>query len=254
MTSDRPGAGGAALSCAGIRASYGPVQVLFDAGLRVEQGEKVALLGPNGVGKSTLLKVLGGLLRPDDGSVHLGGVDVTRMPTRKRVDLGLVQVVGQATFPSLTVAENLAMHGYTSGSRKRTKEAVEAALAVFPRLHARRDQPAANLSGGERQMLALAKAIVVEPKVLVIDEFSLGLAPVVVGGLIELVRRLNERGSAVLLVEQSVNVALSLVDRVYMMEKGEIIAEESAAELAADPERVRALMLGGHAAPEGAAL
>jgi branched-chain amino acid transport system ATP-binding protein len=241
MTSDEP-----ALACAGVRASYGPVQVLFDAGLRVEQGEMVALLGPNGVGKSTLLKVIGGLLRPDDGTVHLGGVDVTTMPTGKRVGLGLCQVVGQATFPSLTVAENLTMHGYTS-SRRWTKEAVEAALAVFPRLHARRNQPASNLSGGERQMLALAKAIVVDPKVLVIDEFSLGLAPVVVGGLMELVRGLNERGSAVLLVEQSVNVALSLVDRVYMMEKGEIIAEETAGALAADPERVRALMLGGHA-------
>jgi len=248
MTSDVMAAGAAALSCSGIRASYGPVQVLFDAGLRVEQGEMVALLGPNGVGKSTLLKVIGGLLRPDDGTVHLGGVDVTTWSTRKRVGSGLCQVVGQATFPSLSVTENLAMHGYASGNRKWTKEAVEAALAVFPRLHARRDQPAANLSGGERQMLALAKAIVVEPKVLVIDEFSLGLAPVVVGGLMELVRRLNDRGSAVLLVEQSVNVALSLVDRVYMMEKGEIIAEESAAALAGDPERVRSLMLGGHVA------
>ncbi|WP_244932139.1 ABC transporter ATP-binding protein [Nocardioides sp. W7] len=242
------GPGAPALACAGIRASYGPVQVLFDAGLSVEQGEMVALLGPNGVGKSTLLKVIGGLLSPDEGSVHLGGVDVTRMGTRKRVGLGLCQVVGQATFPSLSVTENLAMHGYTSGSRKWTKEAVEAALTVFPRLHARRDQPASTLSGGERQMLALAKAIVNEPKVLVIDEFSLGLAPVVVGGLMELVRRLNQRGSAVLLVEQSVNVALSLVHRVYMMEKGEIIAEESAASLAADPEQVRTLMLGGHTA------
>ena len=248
MTSEswRPDA--PALECSGIRASYGPVQVLFDTGLRVEQGEMVALLGPNGVGKSTLLKVIGGLLRPTEGSVHIGGVDVTGLPTRKRVDLGLCQVVGQATFPSLSVTENLTMHGFTSGSRAWTKEAVEAALAVFPRLHARRDQPASNLSGGERQMLALAKAIVSEPRVLVIDEFSLGLAPVVVGGLMELVRRLNERGSAVLLVEQSVNVALSLVDRVYMMEKGEIIAEDAAATLAADPDRVRALMLGGHVA------
>ncbi|HTW14499.1 MAG TPA: ABC transporter ATP-binding protein [Nocardioides sp.] len=253
MTSDLndsgTGTGSApALACSGIRASYGPVQVLFDAGLVVEQGEMVALLGPNGVGKSTLLKVIGGLLRPDAGTVSLGGVDVTSLATRKRVGMGLCQVVGQATFPSLSVTENLSMHGYTSGDRKWTKEAVEAALAVFPRLHARRDQPASTLSGGERQMLALAKSIVSEPKVLVIDEFSLGLAPVVVGGLMELVRRLNERGSAILLVEQSVNVALSLVDRVYMMEKGEIIAEESAATLAADPERVRTLMLGGHAA------
>lgn len=241
----------AALACAGIRASYGPVQVLFDAGLVVEQGEMVALLGPNGVGKSTLLKVIGGLLRPDAGTVHLGGLDVTTQSTRKRVGRGLCQVVGQATFPSMTVAENLAMHAFSSTERRWTKDSVEAALAVFPRLHARRNQPAANLSGGERQMLALAKAIVVEPKVLVIDEFSLGLAPVVVGGLLDLVRRLNERGSAVLVVEQSVNVALSLVDRVYMMEKGEIIAEEQASVLAADPDRVRTLMLGGHVAVPG---
>lgn len=243
MTSATP-----ALSCSGIRASYGPVQVLFDAGLTVGAGEMVALLGPNGVGKSTLLKVIGGLLKPDTGTVHLGGVDVTALPTRKRVGQGLCQVVGQATFPSLTVTENLTMHGYAATDRRWTKDAVEAALAVFPRLHARRHQPASTLSGGERQMLALAKAIVADPKVLVIDEFSLGLAPVVVGGLMDLVRRLNERGSAVLVVEQSVNVALSLVDRVYMMEKGEIIAEERASELAADPERVKALMLGGHAA------
>jgi branched-chain amino acid transport system ATP-binding protein len=237
-----------ALACSGIRASYGPVQVLFDAGLTVERGEMVALLGPNGVGKSTLLKVIAGLLKPDAGSVHIGGADVTGHPTRKRVDLGLCQVVGQASFPTLTVVENLTMHGYSTKEKRWTKDAVEAALTVFPRLHARRNQPAANLSGGERQMLALAKAIVVEPEVLVIDEFSLGLAPVVVGGLMDLVRRLNERGSAVLLVEQSVNVALALVDRVYMMEKGEIIAEERAADLAGDPERVRTLMLGGHAA------
>jgi branched-chain amino acid transport system ATP-binding protein len=240
-----------ALSCSGIRASYGPVQVLFDAGLTVAQGEMVALLGPNGVGKSTLLKVISGLIRPDAGTVTLQGVDVTSYAARKRVGLGLCQVVGQATFPSLTVTENLTMHGYSNKDQRWTRDAVEAALAVFPRLHARRNQPAANLSGGERQMLALAKTIVVDPKVLVNDEFSLGLAPVVVGGLMDLVRRLNERGSSVLVVEQSVNVALSLVDRVYMMEKGEIIAEETASDLAADPERVRTLMLGGHVAVGG---
>lgn len=235
-----------ALQVDGICASYGHVQVLFDASLTVRPGEMVALLGPNGVGKSTLLKVVAGLLPATAGTLRLGGVDVTGLPARKRVDLGLCQVVGQATFGSLTVAENLTMHGYASRDRRWRREAVEAALAVFPRLDARKDQPASTLSGGERQMLALAKSIVQDPRILVVDEFSLGLAPVVVGGLLELVRRLNERGTAVLLVEQSVNVALSLVDRVYMMEKGTIIAEESAAELQADPERLRALMLGGH--------
>ncbi|KHL15796.1 branched-chain amino acid transport system ATP-binding protein [Mumia flava] len=235
------------LACEGVACSYGQVQVLFDAGLHVEQGEMVALLGPNGVGKSTLLKVIGGLLAPDAGSVSIQGVDVTRAPTRERIERGLAQVVGQATFGSLTVAENLRVHAYTIDDQAWAREAVDAALTVFPRLHARRDQPASTLSGGERQMLALAKAIVQSPRVLVVDEFSLGLAPVVVGGLLELVRRLNARGTAVLMVEQSVNVALALVDRAYFMEKGRIVACESAPELAAEPERVRALMLGGHA-------
>lgn len=241
-----PRAGGAALTVEGVQCSYGQVQVLFDTSLVVEQGEMVALLGPNGVGKSTTLKVIAGLLKPDAGIVRLGGVDVTAAPTRERIARGLGQVVGQATFSSLTVTENLRMHAYTIDDRAWAQESVDAALAIFPRLYARRDQAASTLSGGERQMLALAKAIVQDPRILVVDEFSLGLAPVVVGGLIELVRRLNERGTAVLLVEQSVNVALSLVDRAYFMEKGQIVACESAADLASDPDRVRDLMLGGH--------
>jgi branched-chain amino acid transport system ATP-binding protein len=231
-----------------ISASYGPVQVLFGASLTVEQGEMVALLGPNGVGKSTTLRVIGGLLKPDAGSVYLGGIEATTWAPRKRVEAGLSQVIGQAAFGSLTVVDNLTMHGYANKDKKWVSESVEAALAIFPRLNARRNQAASTLSGGERQMLALAKAIVNDPKLLVIDEFSLGLAPVVVGGLCELVRRLNERGTSVLVVEQSVNVALSLVHRAYVMEKGEIIAEESAAVLAADPDRIRTLMLGGHVA------
>lgn len=236
-----------ALVADGIRASYGPLQVLFDTSIHVERGEMVALLGPNGVGKSTLLKVIGGLLTPDAGHVSILGTDVTTASTRKRVEAGLCQVVGQCSFSSLTVAENLLMHGFANSDRKWVKEATEAALAVFPRLHARRNQPASTLSGGERQMLALAKTIVGDPKVLVVDEFSLGLAPVVVGGLMDLVRRLNARGASILLVEQSVNVALTLVHRAYVMEKGTIIAEDDAAVLAADPDRVAALMLGGHA-------
>lgn len=236
------------LEVRGIQAGYGQVQVLFDAGLEVRPGEMVALLGPNGVGKSTLLRVIAGLLRPTAGAVHLAGLDVTRADTRERVERGLCQVVGQSTFGSLSVAENLRMHAYRTPDRAWAEESVEAALAVFPRLFARRDQAASTLSGGERQMLALAKAIVQDPRILVVDEFSLGLAPVVVGGLLDLVRRLNDRGASVLLVEQSVNVALSLVHRAYVMEKGRIVAEEDAATLAADPERVRTLMLGGHVA------
>lgn len=235
-----------ALEVSGIQCSYGQVQVLFDASLHVEQGEMVALLGPNGVGKSTLLKVIGGLLRPSAGSVVLGGIDVTAASTRQRIGHGLCQVVGQSSFGSLTVAENLRMHIYGVTDRDWARESMDAALAIFPRLNARRDAPASTLSGGERQMLALSKAVMQDPTILVIDEFSLGLAPVVVGGLVDLVRKLNERGTAVLVVEQSVNVALSMVNRAYVMEKGRIVAEDTAAALAADPERVQALMLGGH--------
>ena len=221
--------------------------MLFDTSLWVGHGEMVALIGPNGVGKSTLLKVIGGLLRPDAGTVRINGVDMTTPSSRKRVEAGLCQIVGQSSFRTMTVVENLRMHGYAAKDKKWVHEATEAALAIFPRLDARRNQPASTLSGGERQMLALAKTIVGDPKILVVDEFSLGLAPVVVGGLMELVRRLNERGTSVLLVEQSVNVALSLVHRAYVMEKGMVIAEERAAVLAADPDRIQALMLGGHA-------
>jgi len=236
-----------ALAVEEISASYGPLQVLFDTSLWVGHGEMVALMGPNGVGKSTLLKVIGGLLRPDAGTVRINGVDMTTASSRKRVEAGLCQIVGQSSFRTMTVVENLRMHGYAAKDKKWVHEATEAALAIFPRLDARRNQPASTLSGGERQMLALAKTIVGDPRILVVDEFSLGLAPVVVGGLMELVRRLNERGTSVLLVEQSVNVALSLVHRAYVMEKGMVIAEERASVLAADPDRIQALMLGGHA-------
>ena len=236
-----------ALAVEKICASYGPLQVLFDTSLWVGHGEMVALMGPNGVGKSTLLKVIGGLLRPDSGTVRINGVDMTTASSRKRVEAGLCQIVGQSSFRTMTVVENLRMHGYAAKDKKWVHEATEAALAIFPRLDARRNQPASTLSGGERQMLALAKTIVGDPRILVVDEFSLGLAPVVVGGLMELVRRLNERGTSVLLVEQSVNVALSLVHRAYVMEKGMVIAEERASVLAADPDRIQALMLGGHA-------
>jgi len=236
-----------ALAVEEICASYGPLQVLFDTSLWVGHGEMVALMGPNGVGKSTLLKVIGGLLRPDAGTVRMNGVDMTTASSRKRVEAGLCQIVGQSSFRTMTVVENLRMHGYAAKDKKWVHEATEAALAIFPRLDARRNQPASTLSGGERQMLALAKTIVGDPRILVVDEFSLGLAPVVVGGLMELVRRLNERGTSVLLVEQSVNVALSLVHRAYVMEKGMVIAEERASVLAADPDRIQALMLGGHA-------
>ncbi|WP_327011217.1 ABC transporter ATP-binding protein [Dactylosporangium sp. NBC_01737] len=237
-----------AIACTGVDASYGPVQVLYGVGVHVGDGEMVGVCGPNGVGKTTLVRVLAGLQRPGTGRVLLAGRDITAVPAARRVRLGLSTVVGQQAFGSLTVTENLRMYGYTVSRRDgRLRRAVDGAFAVFPRLYERRDQPASTLSGGERQMLVLAKTLIQRPRVLLIDEFSLGLAPVVVGGLLEMVRRLNRLGTALLVVEQSVNVALSLVDRVYFMEKGTIVAEHTSAHLADQPGLVQSLMLGGHA-------
>ncbi len=241
--------GPAVLEARTLNYSYGSVQVLFDVDLRVEEGELVALLGPNGVGKTTLLRALSGLARPSSGQVILGGEDVTRLGAARRVPLGLSEIVGgQAVFGSMTVAENLRMYGFTLGRDKSAVDAgTEAAFEVFPRLSERRNQLASTLSGGEQQMLGLSKALMLKPKVLLVDEFSLGLAPVVVGELMALVRRLNAEGTAILLVEQSVNVALSLARRVYFMEKGRIVYQGLAEELRERPDLVAELTLGGHA-------
>ncbi len=235
-----------ALRASGIEAAYGPVRALFGVDLRVAPGELVGLCGPNGVGKSTLLRVLSGLHRPAAGRIELDGQDVTGTSAVRRVRLGLSTVVGQAAFGSLSVLDNLRLHGYALPAAQ-VRDAVDAALAVFPRLAQRAGQPASTLSGGERQMLALARALVQRPRVLLVDELSLGLAPIVVGGLLEMLRRLHATGMSILVVEQSVNVALSLVDRVYFMERGTIAAEHRPQELAARPELVRSLVLGGHA-------
>ncbi|GIE36946.1 ABC transporter ATP-binding protein [Actinoplanes italicus] len=237
-----------ALRVTGLSGGYGAVQVIFGIDLTVRRGETVALCGPNGVGKSTLVRMISGLSRPSSGTVLLGGRDVTSVPGAKRVRMGLTTVIGQQAFGSLSVRDNLRMHTYpVPRHHERPDTAVDGALAVFPRLRARADQPASTLSGGERQMLVLAKTLIQRPDVLLIDEFSLGLAPVVVGGLLELIRRLAAAGVATLLIEQSVNVAMSVADRMLFMEHGTIIAEHTPAELRESPDLARRLVLGGHA-------
>ncbi|WP_436529390.1 ABC transporter ATP-binding protein [Actinoplanes sp. HUAS TT8] len=237
-----------ALEVTGLTGGYGAIQVLFGIDLTVSRGETVALCGPNGVGKSTLVRMLAGLNRPDSGTIRLGGHDITAVPGPKRVRLGLSTVIGQQAFGSLSVRDNLRVHAYpNTRDDDRVETVVDGALAVFPRLAARADQPASHLSGGERQMLVLAKTLIQRPAVLLIDEFSLGLAPVVVGGLLELVRRLAAAGVATLLIEQSVNVAMAVADRLLFMEHGTIIAEHTPDELRAAPDLARRLVLGGHA-------
>lgn len=204
--------------------SYGPLQVLFDVSIEVPSGGRVALLGTNGAGKSTLLRLVSGLARPDRGTVRFDGEDVTSVPASARVGLGIVQVNGgRATFPSLSVLENLRMGGYRFlGDVRTVTSRIEEVLDTFPSLRARLSQPAGSLSGGEQQMIALGRAMVAGPRLLVIDELSLGLAPVVMQDILALVDSLAARGVTLLVVEQSLNVACAICDQAYFMEKGAV--------------------------------
>jgi ABC-type branched-subunit amino acid transport system ATPase component len=236
-----------ALEIRGVDFSYGQVQVLFGIDLTVGAGEAVALLGTNGAGKSTLLKAVCGLVQPSAGTVSCFGEDITRWSTDKRVSAGLVQVPGgRATFPSLTVEENLRAGAWTF-RRKRAlvAERLDAMLDLFPELGERLTAVAGTLSGGQQQMLALGRALMLEPRALLIDELSLGLAPVVVERLLETVRRLNAAGTTVVLVEQSVNIALSLATTAYFLERGTVRFGGPAAELAERDDLVRSVFLEG---------
>jgi len=233
--------------------SYGQVQVLFGIDLTVEAGEAVALLGTNGAGKSTLLKAVCGLLRPSTGRVSLFGEDITTMGTDRRVAAGLVQVPGgRATFPSLTVEENLRAGAWTFRRRRAlVAERLAEVLDLFPELGSRLDSVGGTLSGGQQQMLALGRALMLRPRLLLIDELSLGLAPVVVERLLETVRQLNADGTTVLLVEQSVNIALSLATTAYFLERGTVRFGGPAAELVDRDDLVRSVFLDGASAALG---
>jgi ABC-type branched-subunit amino acid transport system ATPase component len=234
------------LSCKGIDFSYGPLQILFDVDFSVGEGEMVALLGTNGAGKSTLLRVIAGLGTPSSGTVRVDGRDVTFAEPGDRVRAGVSQIPGgKAVFGPLSVAENLRLYGYALGrDRKAVDRGIEEAFATFPRLHERRNSPASTMSGGEQQMLALSKALILQPRLLLIDELSLGLAPKVVGELLALVRSINAGGTAVVLVEQSVNVALSLAEHAYFMEKGQVRFDGRTADLLERPDILRSVFLG----------
>ena len=235
------------LSCRHVDFSYGQLQVLFDVNFTVDDGEMVALLGTNGAGKSTLLRVISGLGLPSKGSVHFRGADITYLDAERRLGLGITQIPGgKATFGPLTVIDNLRVYGHTLGrGSKALERGIDATFEAFPRLEERRNQLATTLSGGEQQMLALGKAFILQPRLLLIDELSLGLAPKIVGELLDMVRRINATGTAVVLVEQSVNIALSLVDHAYFMEKGEIRFDGEAADLLGRGDLLRSVFLEG---------
>ena len=238
----------------GLNAGYDGRQVLFGVEIDVKEGEIVALLGTNGAGKSTLLKAISGVVEADRGAVVLDGRDITHAPPNEIAALGISQMPGgQGVFGSLTVEENLRLAGWTRrGHHDHHHEvdaAIEEVLTTFPVLRGRLAAAAADLSGGQQQMLALGMAFIAKPRVLLIDELSLGLAPVIVGQLLPLVRRLADDGVAVILVEQSVNVALTLAERAYFMERGTIRFSGPTADLLNRPDLLRSVFLTDIAVP-----
>jgi ABC-type branched-subunit amino acid transport system ATPase component/predicted MFS family arabinose efflux permease len=224
--------------------SYGRVQILFDINFDVARGEVLALLGTNGAGKSTLLRVISGLGVAERGVVRLNGQLVTYADPELRVKIGVVQLRGGAgTFPPLTVDENLRMACYLFPSRE-IDERMDRVLEIFPELQMLRLSLAGNLSGGEQQMLAFAMCLVHDPEILIIDELSLGLAPLIVDRLLDVVARLREQGQTLIVVEQSLNIALAIADRALFMEKGSVRFEGSTAELIGRDDLARAVFLG----------
>jgi ABC-type branched-subunit amino acid transport system ATPase component len=238
-----------ALTVRDLDVSYGRVQVVFDVDLEVPPGGVCALLGTNGAGKSTIVRAVSGLIRPSAGTVSLFGDDVTSVKPEARVRLGMVAVPGgRATFPSLTVAESLRIGCWPfRRDRRRAARAMTEALARFPQLASRRQQRAGTLSGGEQQLLALARALMTEPRLLLVDELTLGLAPAAADEVLATVAGLASEGVTVLLVEQSVSRAAGVADTAYFLERGRVRFVGPAADLPARTDLLRPVLL----APEG---
>nr|MDQ3293159.1 ATP-binding cassette domain-containing protein [Actinomycetota bacterium] len=247
------GDGGPLLDCTGVDVSYGPVQILFGVDFAVTEGEIVALLGTNGAGKSTILKAICGLVKPKRGKVVFAGEDVTNLPADVTTHRGIsLMPGGKGVFPTLTVEENLRLAAWLiRGDDDRVAAAREEVEELFPILRARSQQMAGNLSGGEQQMLALGGALMTKPRLLMIDELSLGLAPTIVAQLLEVVREIHSRGTTIVIVEQSINVALNLAERAVFMEKGEVRFEGPTADLLERPDILRSVFIAGANAASG---
>ncbi len=215
-----------------INAGYGDLQVLWDVDLQVDRGEIVSLLGSNGAGKTTTLRVISGLLKPFSGKVFFNGEDITRLPSNKRVEMGLALVPeGRQLFPEMTVLDNLEMGAYTRRARDKFQDTLEWVFSLFPKLKERKNQLAGTMSGGEQQMLAIARGLMSRPEVLMMDEPSMGLAPKLVLEIFGTVRKLREEGVTILLVEQNAKAALDVSDRAYILETGRIVLKGPAREL-----------------------
>ncbi len=215
-----------------IDVSYGDVQVLWDLSFEVKEKEILVLVGANGAGKSTTLRAISGLLRPSKGSIEFDGIHLDQIPDHKTVEAGIVQVPeGRRLFPEMTVEENLIMGSLSPKAKARRKESLQWVYSLFPRLEERRKQYARTLSGGEQQMCAVGRGLMSLPKLLMFDEPSLGLAPILVQEIFRMVQKINQEGVTVLLVEQNVKQTLSISSRAYVLENGRILLEGLGKEL-----------------------
>jgi branched-chain amino acid transport system ATP-binding protein len=233
------------LSVENLHVSYGAIQALRGISLRVEAGEVVTLIGGNGAGKSTTLRTISGLLQPKPGAIHFDGEAIQCRPPHRIVQMGLVQVPeGRGIFANLTVEENLRMGAFARKDHAEIRKDRDRALSLLPRIAERLKQQAGTLSGGEQQMLAIARALLSRPKLLMLDEPSLGLAPQVVQTVFQVIRQIAREGTTILLIEQNASMALAAADRAYVIEVGEIQMEGAAGELAKS-DAVRKAYLGG---------
>jgi branched-chain amino acid transport system ATP-binding protein len=227
----------------GVDAYYGDLQALYEVSLEVEEGRVFALVGANAAGKSTTLRVISGLVNPRRGRVTLEGRDLGRVPAHARVDLGIVHVPeGRRLFPFMTVAENLLLGAHTPRARAARTDTLQYVYSLFPALADRRTQLAGSLSGGEQQMCAIGRALMARPRVLMLDEPTLGLAPVLVARIFDTVRTINRHGMTVLLVEQNVRQALTLADRAAVLESGHLVLSGAGTELLGDDRLKRAYL------------
>ncbi|AWX57810.1 ABC transporter ATP-binding protein [Brevibacillus brevis] len=232
------------LTIRGIHLFYGKIEALKGIDLHVHEGEIVALLGSNGAGKSTTLKTISGIVRPSRGDVLLHGQSLVGCAPHQIVEAGIIHVPeGRRIFAGLTVRENLELGGFTQRKEKAViAEGIEQAFALFPRLRERSEQMGGTLSGGEQQMLAICRGLMARPKLLMLDEPSMGLAPIIVAEIMNIIREINRQGTTILLIEQNAKAALKLAHRGYVMETGRIVMENKADVLRADDSIVKAYL------------
>jgi len=227
----------------GLEVWYGAAPALWGVSLTLRAGELLSVVGPNGAGKTTLINALCGIERARAGRIIVDGVDVTQLPAHRFCAAGIAVVPeGRRLFTTMTVRENLELGSYLPNARVQREESLTAALELFPALDEKLASPAGELSGGQQQMVAIARALMARPRLLLLDEPSLGLSPLIVADMFDAVRRINAQGVSVLLVEQNVEVALSLSDRAYVLEEGRIVAEGEPDDLLARPEIQRAYL------------